>query len=151
MSDQFTIYQVSYLEHATKFYRIAILTDEATHGYWVVTNWGAGNARGDARWEKGQRKAEFFTGILPARIAADTKRVEKTRRGYTATGAFQAGAAPANAMDVPPGMIAPTLNPGVRFSAKVPPPPKPVKVSIHTKDGVLKPALANRTRWRAQE
>jgi predicted DNA-binding WGR domain protein len=154
-------YAFDYLRNTStghdKFYRVGAFQIESE--WYLVTNWGKGSAINDSEWYGGQMKAEWFPDRAKAMDAAVAKTREKKERGYVyarpnGLGVHVLdGGLPQRVYDEVMASRATKTN-SATGKPKVFPHQKPqpsAKVSIHTKDGALKPALARRVKWRASE
>ena len=144
---------VWYAVAPTKFYRAATFYADTRSGreWYVVFNWGAGTADRDTVWISGQMKVIPAPSMGDAEDMCREKIGSKTRKGYRDENPFHHRVVPPD-NHVPDSILTkvPVLVSRVVDTAKAKTAPAP-KVSITMGEGQLKPALANRTKWRAQE
>lgn len=149
--------RVLYAEAPTKFYRVGVVLAYDSVGgtrYFTVFNWGSGTAMNNVMWGIGAYQTREFPTMAMAQGSAANKMRSKLIKEYTAMDAWQFNVAiPGEVPDHVKNLLVknhglPRHGAGQAVPQKVHPTPK---ITITTATGGLKPALAKRTVWHAQE
>ena len=139
------LYAVFYALAPTKFYR-AIAWVDSTGNAWATFNWGAGRPLNDPEVMFGQVQTVRRSNIALAEAACRQKIQAKTSKEYTDASPWHDRVI---AQDHVPLRLKESA--GLVMQPPSPKPSKPVRITTTTTSGALKPALANRVKFRASE